>query len=206
MVQKSLINFILPIKNIYFNKDYDLCRSYIGKEIVLLHEKKSDIRGCDVTLKVLDYCNNNEGDVVYLNDDFIIERIPELPIYNCELKDNPNHNISYRTASINTIEFLKAHGKPILNYETHTPIVINCKKFRDLFNQLQLGNNNHFLKSIYLNWYNVKGQQGENVKIHQWSTERAENLFRKYGCLSLADHTPDEAYTWLRNRLNSQQP
>jgi len=201
MVQKSLNKFILPIKDINFNKDYDLCRAYIGKEIVLLHEKKSNIRGCDVTLKVLDYCNNNEGDVVYLNDDFIIERLPAEPIYNGELKDNPNHNISYRTATVNTLEFLKAHNKPILNFETHTPIIINCKKFRDLFNSLDFGDNNHFLKSIYLNWYEVKGQSGENVKIHQWSTTKAENLFRKYGCLSLADHTPDHAYTWLRNRL-----
>jgi hypothetical protein len=200
-------NYVCPIKSNNFNKDLHLTYLYLQKKnITLLSEHKSKVRGCDVTIKILEYCNENEGDFVYINDDFIIERLPEKPIFNGELKDNPTYNTSYRLAIENTLDLLKAHGKTTYNFETHTPIIINCKLFRNLFNSLEIGDNNHFLKSIYLNWYGIEGQPGENVKIRVWSQHRAENLFQKYGCISLSDDTPDRAYEWLRKRIDFRQP
>jgi hypothetical protein len=205
-MRSSKLNIVCPLRNTDFNKDCDLAELYLKKKVIKLTEKKSDVRGCDVTLKILDYCNKNEGKFLYINDDFIIDNVPKEPIYKGKLADNTNYNNLYRLATINTIEFLESENKPIKNFETHTPIIIDCKLFRELFNQLDFGNHNHFMKSIYLNWYEIEGIEGENVKLKDWSIQKAEYYFKKYGCISLSDNTPNSAYIYLRNRLTTPQP
>ena len=74
----------------------------------------SNIRGVDVTNKILTFANEIGGKFIYMNDDFFVtpKLRADVPIYNGELIINPKHPGHYQIACKNSIEFWK--DEPIL--------------------------------------------------------------------------------------------
>lgn len=147
----------------------------------------NNIRGCDVTHKILTFANNIGGKFVYMNDDFYLS--PnfnyKLPIFNGNLKINSDHPVHYQIAVQNTIDFLKYYNKPIVNYETHSPILIDSKKLIKTFIQCNWKEDNHFIKSIYLNFNPpIKSVPGCNVKINASNISTALKYLDNFGCFS----------------------
>jgi hypothetical protein len=152
--------------------------------------KFNNIRGCDVTNKMLIFAKTIGGDFIYMNDDFYVNDRFKFnePMCKGYLQVNPMHPPHYQTASKNTLEFLKYNNLKTLNFETHSPIIINSKKLIELFDSINWQEDNHFIKSLYLNYYPPESYtRGNNVKIREPNILKAEQFLHEYGCFSTGD-------------------
>jgi hypothetical protein len=189
---KKNINIFYPFKKGSDKTDLNasiklIKREYPDATIHIDDQDYSTIRGVDVAHKVINYARENKGRFLYMNDDFLVVKQPHKAMYSGELKVNPKHPISYQVASQNTIDFLNSCNKPLKNFETHSPVWFDCEKVIELFDQITWKNDNFFIKSLYLNYYELIGFEGANVKIHQTNVALAQSHLKKYGCVSLGD-------------------
>jgi len=163
----------------------------------------NNIRGADVTNKMLTYARERGGQFIYMNDDFYItpKLRADIPIHSGELKIVDQHPSHYKIAMKNTIELLNKYDLTTYNFETHSPILIDSAKLVTLFDSLDWQNHNHFIKSIYLNHHLPEEiRLGHNVKLHMDNIPKAEELLRTYGCFSTNETflTP-RGRSWLTN-------
>jgi len=149
----------------------------------------NNIRGVDVTNRILTFARKIGGEFIYMNDDFYINENFDFNkvMFKGELTVNPVHPPHYQEGSKNTIEFLRYNDFPILNYECHQPVKMDSKKLLKLFNTINWKDGNHFIKSIYLNVYKHEIKPGENVKMHHYNLQRATTFLEEHGCLSIGD-------------------
>ncbi len=73
------------------------------------------------------------------------------------------------------------------NYETHTPCVMDSKKLIELFDNINWQNDNHFIKSMYCNVYQVPSKEGFNCKVSIPSIAKAQEFIAIQGCFSTGD-------------------
>lgn len=149
----------------------------------------NNIRGIDVTNRILKFAKTIGGDFIYMNDDFYISEQwnPDIVYYKGILQINPDHPSHYQEAARNTAEFLMHNHFPINNYECHQPVRMNSSKLIRLFDQINWQDGNHFIKSIYLNVYKCNNQPGDNVKLHRPDIAKASEFLRMYGCFSTGE-------------------
>lgn len=149
----------------------------------------NNIRGCDVTNRILTFAKNIGGDFIYMNKDFYITKIwqSHVAINMGSIMVNPEHPPHTQVAQQNTLEFLKHNNFTAYNYETHTPVMMNSQKLIDLFDNINWQNDNHFIKSIYCNVYKVPSKEGLNCKISTPSIAKAQELIALQGCFSTGD-------------------
>lgn len=149
----------------------------------------NNIRGIDVTNRILTFARNIGGDFIYMNDDFYISEKfnPNTVLFNGPLQINPTHPPHYQEAARNTIEFLRYNGFPLLNYECHQPVQMSSDKLIKLFDRINWQDGNHFIKSIYLNVYKCTPVPGENLKLHQPNIAKASEFLTNYGCFSTGE-------------------
>lgn len=149
----------------------------------------NNIRGIDVTNRILTFARSIGGDFIYMNDDFYIceQWSPDVVYFKGILEINPNHPPHYQEAARNTAEFLMHNKFPINNYECHQPVKMNSDKLLKLFDQINWQDGNHFIKSIYLNVYKCNAQPGDNVKLHKPDVTKASEFLRTYGCFSTGE-------------------
>lgn len=149
----------------------------------------NNIRGIDVTNRILTFARAIGGDFIYMNDDFYISEkwSPDVVYFKGILEINPNHPAHYQEAARNTAEFLMHNKFPLNNYECHQPVKMNSAKLLKLFDQINWQDGNHFIKSIYLNVYKCNAQPGENVKLHRPDVTKASEFLRMYGCFSTGE-------------------
>ena len=163
----------------------------------------SNIRGVDVTNKMLTFAREHGGKFIYMNDDFFVtpKLRADVPIYNGEIIVNPKHPSHYQIACKNTIEYLKHFGHPTLNFETHSPVLMDSKKLIKTFDKVNWQSDNHFIKSIYLNVNRPKNIRfGTNLKISSGDIAKAESFLRDYGCFSSSDEFINSAGgQWIKN-------
>lgn len=163
----------------------------------------NNIRGADVTNKMLTFARQRGGQFIYMNDDFFVtpKLRADIPIHSGELEIIAKHPSHYREAMFNTIQFLKYYDRPLWNFETHSPVLIDSEKLIATFELIEWQKYNHFIKSIYLNMNLPEYiRKGVNVKLHHDNIPKAEELLRTYGCLS----TNETFYTtrgrsWIKN-------
>lgn len=102
-------------------------------------------------------------DVLFWADDNIllqpmkVSDIPRVhrPQNMMHFPNRPTDRWWYRSLR-NTAEALKAHGKPWTNYEAHTPILFNCKKYLELEKTYDfMAEAGMCYISLYLNHYGV---------------------------------------------------
>jgi hypothetical protein len=163
----------------------------------------NNIRGADVTNKMLTFARERGGEFIYMNDDFYItpKLRADIPIHSGQLEIVEQHPSHYKQAMFNTIEFLKYYDRPLWNFETHSPVLIDSHKLLATFELLEWQKHNHFIKSIYLNM-NLPEliRKGHNVKLHKDNIPKAEELLRTYGCFSTNETflTP-RGKSWIKN-------
>jgi len=114
---------------------------------------------------------------------------------------NDIHPTHYQIAVKNTIDFLEYFGHPIKNFETHSPILMDSKKLIKTFEQLNWKEDNHFIKSIYLNVNQPKETRaGTNLKLSNCDIQKAEQFLRDYGCFSTGDAFINSVGSnWIKN-------
>jgi len=163
----------------------------------------NNIRGADVTNKMLTFARERGGEFIYMNDDFYItpKLRADIPIHSGQLEIVEQHPSHYKQAMFNTIEFLKYYDRPLWNFETHSPVLIDSDKLLATFELLEWQKHNHFIKSIYLNM-NLPEliRKGHNVKLHKDNIPKAQELLRTYGCFSTNETflTP-RGKSWIKN-------
>ena len=155
-------------------------------------DARSSIRGCDVTHKLLTFARKVKGDFIYMNDDFFIgpKFNPNLAMSNGNLIINDSHAPTYQEACQNTMDALKAMESSTINFECHAPVKMNSQMLIDLFDSISWDGHNHFVKSLYLNYYQIPHSPGHNVKIGS-DTKKAQQLLDLYGSFSCSDQ-------WMR--------
>jgi hypothetical protein len=163
----------------------------------------NNIRGSDVTNKMLTFARERGGSFIYMNDDFYItpKLRADIPIHVGEFELNPRHPSHYREAMFNTIEFLKYYDRPLWNFETHSPVLMDSDKLLEIFELIEWQRYNHFIKSIYLNMNLPEFiRKGDNVKLAKDNIPKAEELLRTYGCFSTSDSfLTTRGRSWLKN-------
>jgi len=149
----------------------------------------NNIRGCDVTNRILTFAKQVHGDFIYMNKDFYITKLwqPHVAIKMGSMIVNPEHPPHTQMAQTNTLEFLKHNKFTAYNYETHTPVMMNSQKLIDLFDNINWQEDNHFIKSIYCNVYQVPSKDGFNCKVSVPSIAKAQELITLQGCFSTGD-------------------
>lgn len=149
----------------------------------------NNIRGVDVTNRILTFAKKIGGEFIYMNDDFYINENFDFNavMYKGDLTINPVHPPHYQEASRNTIEFLRYNDFPTRNFECHQPVKMDSKKLLKLFRTINWMDGNHFIKSIYLNVYKHEIKPGENTKLHHYDLQKATTFLEDHGCLSIGD-------------------
>lgn len=150
----------------------------------------NNIRGCDVTNRILTFAKQVSGDFIYMNKDFFITESwqPHVAINMSSMIVNPEHPPHTQIAQTNTLEFLKHNNFTAYNFETHTPVMMNSQKLIDLFDNINWQQDNHFIKSIYCNVYQVPSKQGINCKVSVPSIAKAQEFIALQGCFSTDDN------------------
>ena len=178
-------------------RQYPTAEIYIIGDMVpgynnLTPDARSPIRGCDVTHKLLTFARKIKGDFIYMNDDFFIgpKFNPNLAMSNGNLIINDSHAPTYQEACQNTIDALKSMRCTTINFECHAPVKMNSQMLIDLFDSISWDGHNHFVKSLYLNYYQIPHSPGHNVKIGS-DTKKAQQLLDLYGSFSCSDQ-------WMR--------
>ena len=149
----------------------------------------NNIRGIDVTNRILTFAKTIGGEFIYMNDDFYISENwnPDLAYFKGLLQVNANHPPHYQEAARNTAEFLMHNKFTIHNFECHQPVKMSSEKLIKLFNEINWQDGNHFIKSIYLNVYKCNAVPGDNVKIHRPDVIKASEFLKTYGCFSTGE-------------------
>ena len=145
-----------------------------------------------------------------MNDDFFCtpNLKPEHPIFKGNLIVNESHPPHYQVAAMNTLDFLKYYNRPTLNYETHSPVLMDSNRLIKTFEQVNWQHDNHFIKSIYLN-SNVpkKSIEGFNCKINSANIPTALKYLDVHGCFSTGkDFLDDAGATWIKTLILPPQP
>ena len=149
----------------------------------------NNIRGCDVTNRILTFAKKVGGEFIYMNKDFFITQSwqPHVAINMKSIIVNDDHPPHTKIAQSNTLEFLKQNSFTAYNYETHTPCIMDSKKLIELFDNINWQNDNHFIKSIYCNVYQVPSKEGFNCKVSTPSIAKAQEFIAIQGCFSTGD-------------------
>jgi hypothetical protein len=152
---------------------------------------------------MLTFARERGGQFIYMNDDFYItpKLRADIPIHVGEFELNPRHPSHYREAMFNTMEFLKYYERPLWNFETHSPVLMDSEKLLEIFELIEWQRYNHFIKSIYLNMNSPELiRKGDNVKLAKDNIPKAEELLRTYGCFSTSDSfLTTRGRSWLKN-------
>ena len=198
------IRMSFPLANVYVVGDY------FPDVIHIPCKQFNNIRGCDVTNKMLTFANQIGGKFIYMNDDFFCtpNLKPEHPIFKGNLIVNESHPPHYQVAAMNTLDFLKYYNRPTLNYETHSPVLMDSNRLIKTFEQVNWQHDNHFIKSIYLN-SNVpkKSIEGFNCKINSANIPTALKYLDVHGCFSTGkDFLDDAGATWIKTLILFPQP
>ena len=120
-------------------------------------------------------------DFWYFNDDFfVMQPIKDLPpiyykdLYRYIINVENNNGIAaspYTKRLRHTISLLEENGLEVLNYETHTPILINRKKALDVIRKFGRG---LAFRSLYGNYYKIGGKDTKDVKVIDTEKEVSE--------------------------------
>lgn len=156
------------------------------------------IRGCDVTNKMMHFAWHFGGTFCYMNDDFFLGsnfRFDRI-ITTGQMQINEQHSPTYQEAMQNTIDFLKSVNKSTINFECHQPILMDSDKLIGLFDRITWKQHNHFIKSMYLNYYGCDHMPGQNLKVAN-DIRKAQEFLSLYGSFSTSD-------TWFNQKAQRE--
>lgn len=110
----------------------------------------------------------------FINDDHFLLKdcdISNYPHYNRgslaeSIAKRVQYNDVYKEAMINTLEVLQHFGHSRNNFDVHTPIVYNKKKFIDIMALYNWEEHEFIIKSLYCNSAGITGPIIDDCKLH----------------------------------------
>lgn len=171
---RSVEKHLSDYRNVYIVGE---CPEWMQNVTHIPYADEHQNRETRIALKVLRACNESSvsDQFLFMNDDhFLLKDCSAIgyPYYHKGLlqeeSDTPNLNLPYRTSLLNTIQALSVQGKPAFNYDTHTPILYDKAKFKDVYLPLDWNRKHSYVvKSIYANTIGVDGTFMPDCKIHK---------------------------------------
>jgi hypothetical protein len=153
-------------------------------------KQTSDIRGVNVTAKMLHFAEEYGGNFIYMNDDFFVKDnfMFDRVLHGEQLEFNKRWSAGYNKSVINTLQLLKGNGFNYVNFERHQPVPFNSDKLLYLFKQIK-NDSHHFLKSIYHNVYygDYNYLLADNLKLNEYKPSAAMNYMNIYGAFSTGE-------------------
>lgn len=169
-------NFIKNVINIPFNQS-----------------KNDDDKQKNILNKII-YCLNMDEiseNILFINDEhFLLSNFDSInfPNYQDGNLEKQVFKNPYTFTINNTIRFLESKNSEIKNFDIHTPIIYNKKKFKEVFESIQLPRFGYGIKSIYGNLAQIKSEYMEDCKIsHALSKEEAEEICKYRKIVSCSD-------------------
>lgn len=140
----------------------------------LLEHEPATWAGCsryhDVTSKIYQYAKTHTGDFLLTNDDiFLLSDYTPTNYYRGKLLDGLREGkmTSYKQDQVYMLNWLRRQGLPLLSYELHVPMVINCEKAIEtielMASTIQFGNILMF-RTVYGNMHLTDAKQLNDVK------------------------------------------
>lgn len=124
----------------------------------------------DVISKIYQYAKTHTGDFLLMNDDFMImSDYTPTNYYRNKLLDGlrEGNMTSYKQSQVYMLNWLRRQGLPLLSYELHVPMVINCEKAIEtielMAGTIQFGNILMF-RTVYGNMHLTDAKQLNDVK------------------------------------------
>jgi len=140
----------------------------------LLEHEPATWAGCsryhDVTSKIYQYAKTHTGDFLLTNDDiFLLSDYTPTNYQRGALLDllREGNMTSYKKEQVYMLNWLRRQGLPLLSYELHVPMVINCEKAIEtielMAGTIQFGNILMF-RTVYGNMHLTDAKQLKDVK------------------------------------------
>jgi len=144
-----------------------------------------------IAMKIYEACKLIKGNFIFMNDDFFLTRSQDWKINYCksELKEIIPA-VNYQKAILDTRNYLLSLGKSIYNFDVHTPIVYNSKKFMQLlphFEKSKQYSNGLVVKSLYGNIYGLKQTLYNDCKLTSLQTYSDHNKIIDVPVISCSD-------------------
>ncbi|MFA5168842.1 MAG: hypothetical protein WC530_09980 [Candidatus Omnitrophota bacterium] len=140
----------IPAKDVYDNK----LKNSLEKQIIAAKDPRVSSR------------------FILMNDDFfIMEPTSIIPVHLGRLESaiqthETKGGYYYRALRL-ALDMLRVSGiKNPINYETHTPIVYEKKKFLDLAERLNVETSGYLIRSLYGNLFKIGGRKIKDVKVY----------------------------------------
>lgn len=140
----------------------------------LIEHEPATWAGCsryhDVASKIYQYAKTHTGDFLLMNDDmFLLSDYTPTNYYRSKLLDGlrQGNMTSYKRDQVYMLNWLRRQGLPLLSYELHVPMVINCEKAIEtielMAGTIQFGNILMF-RTVYGNMHLTDAEQLNDVK------------------------------------------
>ena len=79
---------------------------------------------------------------------------------------------------------------------------MDSQKLIELFDNINWQTDNHFIKSIYCNVYQVPSKQGVNSKVSVPSIDKAKEFISINGCFSTGDNFwQKDTVAWIKSLI-----
>lgn len=174
-------------------------------------DDKIDFPACNINHKVMiaTMLDTISDDFLFFNDDFfLLDEFDagDFPYYlKGDLSSLLANPTNYAITVQNTINLLKDRNLPTVDFDHHSPIIFNKKKYQELMNTIDWSvAHGYCIQSLYCNTYGVKGEFQMDGKIHrQKSAEQLRYWFSSYKVFSVDDMALDRN---LKRAIESLYP
>ncbi len=143
-----------------------------------------------IAMKIHEACKFIKGNFIFMNDDFFLTREQDWNVNYAKSELNPKGHDHYQKAISDTKEYLLSLGKTIYNFDVHTPILYNSKKFQSLlphFEKSRQTSNGLVVKSLYGNIYGLKPTIYNDCKLASLQTYADFNKIIDVPVISCSD-------------------
>lgn len=150
------------------------CPQSVRNLIHLPCKDTHDVPDMNIRDKIMTACKSDfvADDFLFMNDDhfllkpFDVTKFPNFHKGDIMKAIEPRSMDPYRKRLQNTYNQLKAKGLNTLNFDIHTPILYNKRKFLDMVKQFDWKvDQGLVIKSLYGNFYDLKTVEAKDYKI-----------------------------------------
>jgi hypothetical protein len=129
--------------------------------------KRSHDPYVDVAGKLYDVFADSElpDTFIYLNDDVYVTKKMTIKTY-AEGEINPTENGYHKNSLRMTKTWLQENGYPVLNYDIHTPMIIERDKWLPIYQLFKDTGSKLQWRSLYGNIYGIKSEHYEDKKTY----------------------------------------
>ena len=143
-----------------------------------------------IAMKICHACKIVDSDFIFMNDDFFLTRAQNWNLNYAKETLNPKGHDHYQKSILDTRDYLLSLECSTFNFDVHTPIVYNSKKFLDLmphFEKSRVSSNGMVVKSLYGNIYGLEPTSYNDCKLSSLQTYADFNKIIDVPIISCSD-------------------